>query len=147
MVQCPTGGTSSTCFGAASRAYLVGRDDQFDQIEGGEGDDVYDGGGGSDFLEDFSTTSNDLYLVPATEFSASGSGALGIEDFGGNSDVLYLGAYKSSDFALSNSGGHLFMDGPGKRDILIPFFFTTDSIDSFKLKDGTLMAEQINSKV
>src|SRR5215212_2555184 len=78
VVQCPIGGT---CFGTASGDHLVGTD-KFDDLRGEEGDDVYDGKGGSDDWFDSSTTSNDRYLIPSTEFGSSNDPLI-IIDLGG----------------------------------------------------------------
>ena len=131
LVQCPTEANNVDCLGTSSGDRLVGRDDASDLIFGGEGNDVYDGKGGGDTWADSSATSNDAYLIPATEFSRPGDdGQLTVFDAGGSSDVLDLRAYRSTDFALSKLGDtSLFMDGPGARDIQIEQFLTTNSID------------------
>jgi Ca2+-binding RTX toxin-like protein len=158
LVQCPTEGDNASCFGTSSRDKLVGRE-EFDQVFGGERNDFYKGKEGSDDLIDNSTTSNDLYQLPSTEFSQLGSGPpfdrTFIGDRGGSSDVLDLRAYESSDFALSNAGDlgsdgkdELFMDGPGRRDLaILNFLSDEDSIEVFKFSDGTFTAEQIKNKV
>lgn len=147
VLQCPTESDGVTCLGTTAGDHLVGRDGALDKIQGGEGDDLYDGKGGSDGLVDRSKTSNDRYLLPSTEF---GSGVR-ITDDGGSSDVLDLSAYRTQDFSFSRSpntsGIDLKMDGPGNRDIVIDFFFTNDTIDAFKFSDGTLTAEFIKSNL
>lgn len=129
-------------------------DEEFDRIEGGKGADTYDGKSGGDDLFDASRKSNDLYLIPATEFNSGANGGININDRGGRSDVLDFSAYSSTDFALSrfNSGGDKSenlpeMQGPGNRTIGISFFFTKNTIDKFKFSDGTLTAKQIKQKI
>lgn len=144
-VQCPTDG--SICRGTAGNDHLVGSDGKFDEIQGGEGDDVYDGKGGSDRLFDSSTTSNDRYVLPATEFGLD----VRITDGGGSSDVLDLSAYRTQDFGfsrdLAGNTASLKMNGPGNRDVTVDFFFTNNTIDTFKFSDGILTADLIKSNL
>ena len=159
LVRCPNSAYDNyTCNGTARRDRLVGGpasrvpNGETDYIYGREGGDVYNGGGGGDVLTDNSTTSNDRYLFPSTEFSLVGNISPGwalIQDFGGSADVLGLGSYKSTDFARSRFQGNprtLRLDGPGARDIHIYDFFTTNSIDSFKFSDRTVTADEIKSE-
>jgi hypothetical protein len=146
IVQCPTESDGVTCLGTGGRDRLVGRDAESDIIKGKEGGDVYKGKGGNDVWFDESSTSNDTYLLPATEFSSIGT-ALFVSDRGGSSDVLDLSSYSSTDFALDDFGDDLIMDGPGKRDVrLDDFFYYEVAIDYYKFSDGTLTWDQILSK-
>jgi hypothetical protein len=151
VVQCPTASDGVSCVGTDSNDYLVGRDGSHDFIQGGEGNDVYDGKGGDDFGDvwlDRSHTSSDYYLVSVKDFGASGG--LVITDFGGSLDTLDLSRfYKSSDFAYSRDSrfNDLVMDGPGLNDIYIGGFCTTDSVDLFKFSDKTLTTQQVKDMV
>src|SRR5215212_4299289 len=73
VVKCPTEPDKETCIGTSSDDYLRGKAGEVDRLQGKEGNDVYDGQGGSktagDRWEDESLTSNDYYLI-----SAKGSG-------------------------------------------------------------------------
>jgi hypothetical protein len=149
VVQCPTGGSSTQCVGTSASDRLLGRDGDYDYIQGGEGNDTYDGKGSCDALDDASLTSNDTYLVDVTEFCNVGISSLSIQDKGGRNDTLDLRRfYKSTDFELSKGYTNLHLDGPGVNDIDILDFFTpdsstADSIDVIKFKDKTLTAQQI----
>jgi len=153
IVQCPTGGSSTQCIGTSAPDRLIGRDDAFDHIQGGEGDDIYDGKGSCDSLEDTSPTSSDRYLVTVKNFCNVGISFLSIRDAGGNNDVLGVSRfYKSTDFAYSIEYTSLHMDGPGVNDIYILDFFLpdtspTDSIDAFKFSDKTLTAQQVRAMI
>jgi Ca2+-binding RTX toxin-like protein len=143
-VHCPNQTDNKSCVGTARADRLVGTE-AFDSILGGEGNDVYDGKGGSDRLSDGSTTSNDRYVLPSTEF---GSGVL-ISDGGGSSDVLDLSAYRTQDFGFSRdlNTQSLKMNGPGNRDITVNLFFTNNTIDAFKFSDSTQTADFIKSNL
>ena len=158
-VQCPTSTSNNiVCDGTRRNDYLIGGpasrspNGETDYIYGEEGGDVYKGGGGGDVLTDNSTTSNDRYLFPSTEFSLPGPISPGwtlVQDFGGSADVLNLSSYKSTDFARSQFYGNLRtlrLDGPGARDIHIYDFFTTNSIDTFKFSDRTVTAAEIKKE-
>jgi CSLREA domain-containing protein len=153
IVQCPTGGSSTQCIGTSAPDKLIGRDDEFDHIQGGEGDDIYDGKGSCDSLDDSSLTSTDRYLVTVKNFCNVGISFLSIRDAGGNNDVLDVSRfYKSTDFAYSIEYTSLHMDGPGVNDIYVLDFFLpdsspTDSIDTFKFSDKTLTAQQVRAMV
>ena len=106
--------------------------------------DVYDGKGGCDALDDASPTSSDLYVVSEKDFCNVGISSLSIQDNGGSKDILDLSRfYKSTDFEFSEAYIHLNMDGPGVNNISIYNFFTTDSVDLFKFSDKTLTAQQV----
>jgi Ca2+-binding RTX toxin-like protein len=149
-VQCPNQSDDKTCIGTEDKDLLVGGE-KFERIEGGKGADTYDGKGGGDDLFDASRKSNDLYIIPAIEFDSTGNGGININDRGGDSDVLDLSVYSSTEFTLSKFGNKsdnlLQMQGPGKRSIGISSFFTRNTIDSFKFSDVTLTAKQIKQKV
>jgi hypothetical protein len=153
VVQCPTGGSSSLCIGTNVGDALIGRDGTYDWIQGGEGDDTYDGKGGCDALQDTSLKNSDRYLVSVEDFCNIGISWLSIQDDGGNKDVLDLGGfYRSSDFVFSEGYTNLYLDGPGVNDISVDNFFTTgsdtgDSIETFKFSDKTLMARQVRDIV
>jgi hypothetical protein len=143
-VHCPNQSNNTDCVGTARADRLVGTD-AFDSILGGEGNDIYVGKGGSDRLSDHSTTSNDRYVLPATEFGPETR----ITDGGGSSDILDLSAYCTQDFGFSRGldGHSLKMNGPGNRDITVAFFFTNNTIDTFQFSDGTLTADFIKSNL
>jgi len=144
VVQCPTGGSSTQCVGTSASDRLIGRDGTYDYIQGGEGNDTYDGQGGGDAWEDGSFTSSDRYLVSVKDFNSVGISFLSIQDNGGSKDILDLSRfYKSTDFQFSKAYIHLNMDGPGVNDVSIYNFFTTDSIDVFRFSDKTLTAQQV----
>jgi hypothetical protein len=153
VVQCPTGGSSFLCLGTGGGDALIGRDGTYDWIQGGEGDDAYDGKGGCDALQDTSLTSSDRYLVSVEDFCNIGISWLSIQDDGGNKDVLDLGGfYRSSNFVFSKGYINLYLDGPGVNDISVDNFFTTgsdmgDSIETFKFSDKTLTARQVRDMV
>ena len=148
VVQCPTGGSSTECLGTSAGDALIGRDGTYDNIKGVQGDDIYNGKGGCDALNDASSTSSDYYLVSVEEFCAVGISSLSIQDDGGGKDVLDLSRfYESSDFAFSEAYIHLDMDGPGVNNITIYNFFTTDSINVFKFSDKTLTAKQVKGMI
>jgi hypothetical protein len=144
VVQCPTGGSSYECVGTSAKDRLIGRDDTYDNIQGAEGNDTYDGKGSCDSWRDGSLTSNDRYLVSVKDFCNVGISTLSIEDNGGSKDLLDLSNfYKSTDFGYFEGYKILHMDGPGVNDVVIYNFFTTDSVDYFKFKDKTLTAQQV----
>jgi Ca2+-binding RTX toxin-like protein len=149
-VQCPNQSDDKTCIGTEGKDLLVGGE-EFERIEGGKGADTYDGKGGGDDLFDASRKSNDLYIIPETEFNSTGNGGININDRGGDSDVLDLSAYSSTEFALSKFGNKsdnlLDMRGPENRSIGISSFFTRNTIDTFKFSDVTLTAKQIKQRV
>lgn len=150
-VNCPNQPDNETCIGTSGNDHLQGGE-EFDSIEGGKGDDTYDGKDGGDDLFDASKKSNDLYIIPATEFSLpAGHGGINITDRGGKSDVLDLSAYRSTDFTFSKfaptkNDNLLELQGPGNRSIGITSFFTKNTIDSFKFSDVTLTAKQVKQK-
>jgi hypothetical protein len=147
------GGTQGGKTGILASYALIGRDDSFDLIRGGEGNDVYNGKGSCDALDDSSLTSNDRYLVTVVEFCNVGISSLLIQDDGGDSDVLDLSRfYASTDFVFDDGFTNLIMDGPGVNNIDVLNFFTpnggpTDSIETFKFSDKTLSAEQIRAMI
>ena len=149
VVQCPTGGSSVLCVGTGTGDALIGRDGTSDWIQGGEGNDSYDGKGGCDLLQDTSFTSSDRYLVSVKDFCNIGISTLEIQDNGGNKDVLDLsGYYRSSDFVFSRGYTNLHLDGPGVNDVDVDNFFptgsgTADSVEAFMFSDKTLTARQI----
>lgn len=151
VVQCPTGGSSFLCAGTSAGDALIGRDGTYDWIQGGEGNDTYDGKGGCDLLQDSSLTSSDRYLVSVKDFCNIGISTLEIQDNGGKNDVLDLGGYyRSSDFVFSRGYTNLHLDGPGVNDIEVDNFFptesgTADSVEAFKFSDKTLTARQIRA--
>jgi CSLREA domain-containing protein len=153
FVQCPTGGSSTQCVGTDAPDELIGRDDDFDHIQGGEGDDTYNGKGSCDSLDDSSLTSSDRYLVTVKNFCNVGISSLSVRDAGGNNDVLDLSRfYKSTDFVFDKGFTNLIMDGPGVNNIDILDFFTTNgdptnSIETFKFSDRTLTAEQVRAMI
>jgi CSLREA domain-containing protein len=153
VVQCPTGGSSFQCVGTGAGEALVGRDGAYDQIQGEEGDDTYNGKGGCDFLEDAGLTSSDRYLVSVKDFCTIGTSALELQDDGGKNDVLDLSRfYKSSDFVFYDNSSTLYMDGPGLNDIFVDNFFATgsgtaDSIETFKFSDKPLTARQVRDMI
>jgi hypothetical protein len=131
---------------------LVGGD-ELEHVEGKGGNDTYDTKGGGDDLFDASAKSSDTYVILATDFGLpAGHGGINTTDRGGNSDVLELSAYSSTDFALIRhylDGGFdlLEMQGPGTRAFGITTFFSKNTIDSFKFSDTTLTAKQIKQRV
>jgi hypothetical protein len=154
VVHCPTGSPSpDSCVGTSAGEALIGRDGSYDSIQGGEGNDAYNGMGSCDALWDTSLTSSDRYLVNVEEFCNNGISFLSVRDDGGNSDTLDLSRfYKSTDFVFSQNYTTLYMDGPGVNDIGILDFFTpdagpTDSIESFKFSDKTLTAQQVRDMI
>jgi hypothetical protein len=164
VVQCPSSPDPDAhiyeCEGTPGKDYLVGGpasrspEGTYDYIKGGEGDDLYNGGDGEDSVQDNSTTSNDRYLFPSTEFSLRANGSPGyarIQDRGGSADVLDLSSYPSTDFSRSKYlGTDLILSGPDARRILIYEFFTTrsfsSSIDYFRFSDRTITADEIKSE-
>lgn len=149
-VQCPTGGGSSAdeCVGTRVGDRLIGRNGAYDYIKGAGGNDIYNGKGGCDALQDANPTSSDRYLVSVKDFCNNGISTLSIQDSGGRSDTLDLSRfYKSTDFAFSEAYVHLNMDGPGVNDVSIYNFFTTDSIEFFKFSDKTLTAQQVRDMI
>jgi CSLREA domain-containing protein len=153
VVMCPTGGSSNQCVGTNARDALVGRDNDFDHIQGAEGDDIYNGKGSCDALDDTSLTSTDRYLITAVHFCNVGISSLSIQDDGGSGDVLDLSRfYKSTDFQFSQGFTNLHMDGPGVNNIDVLDFFTpssgaTNSVNVFKFSDKTLTAKQVRGMI
>jgi parallel beta-helix repeat protein len=153
VVQCPTEGSSTECVGTSARDALIGRDDSFDHIQGGEGNDVYNSKGSCDALQDGSLTSTDKYVVSVEEFCNVGISSLSIQDDGGDSDVLDLSRfYASTDFVFDIGFTNLIMDGPGVNNIDVLNFFTpsggpTNSINVFKFSDKTLTAQQVRAMI
>ena len=142
VVQCAQQGIN--CTGTPGNDLLVGTG-EFEQVNGGEGNDVYEGKGGCDALHDASSASGDYYLVSDKNFCNVGISSLSIQDNGG-SDILDLSRfYKSTDFEFFEAYIHLNMDGPGVNDVSIYNFFTTDSVDAFRFSDKTLTAEQVKA--
>jgi CSLREA domain-containing protein len=153
VVQCPTGGSSHECVGTIFRDALIGRDADFDHIQGGEGNDVYNGKGSCDVLDDSSLTSRDRYLITVKNFCNVGISSLSIQDDGGKKDTLDLSRfYASTDFVFDIGFTNLIMDGPGVNNIDVLNFFTpsegpTDSIEVFKFSDKTLTAKQVRAMI
>jgi hypothetical protein len=150
LVQCPNQpGGFNNCVGTDAAELLVGRDFQFDRIEGKGGNDLYDGKGGDDIWEDNSLTSADTYRVSVKEFS--GASGLGVRDSGGSKDTLDLSRVYSSfeiDFSLADRNGSgiaddLVLDAPGANNAVVLEFKTSNSIDLFRFKDRTLTADQV----
>jgi CSLREA domain-containing protein len=152
VVLCPTGGSDTQCVGTSVSEALVGRDDDYDAIQGGGGDDTYNGKGSCDALNDAGRRSNDRYLITVPEFCNVGISSLSIRDAGGGEDVLDLSRfYRSTDFQYVEGFENLHMDGPGVNNIDILEFFTADSgarnsIDVFKFSDRTLTAAQVRAR-
>ena len=96
VVRCPTEADGFSCIGTAGNDHLVGRAGTFDVIRGQEGNDVYEGNGGSfgrDFLLDESTTSSDTYVFKDPDLVGDSF----IDDCGGGSDTVDL---SSTSFRL-----------------------------------------------
>jgi CSLREA domain-containing protein len=155
VVQCPTGGAGpDDCVGTSARDALIGRDGSFDHIQGGEGQDVYNGKGSCDSWDDSSLTSSDRYVVTVVDFCNVGISSLSIQDDGGDSDVLDLSRfYASTDFVFEIGFTNLHMDEPQTvNDIDVLNFFTpsggpTNSINTFKFSDRTLTAKQVRAMI
>jgi CSLREA domain-containing protein len=153
VVVCPTGGSDTQCVGTSTGEALVGRDNVYDAIQGGGGDDAYNGKGSCDSLNDASRRSSDRYLITVPEFCNVGISILSIRDAGGAGDVLDLSRfYASTDFAFEIGYTSLLMNGPGVNNVEIRDFFTpdakaTDSMDVFKFSDRTLTARQVRNMV
>ena len=153
MVLCPTEDSDPQCVGTNARDALVGRDGAFDHIQGTEGDDVYNGKGSCDALDDSNLTSTDRYLVTVEQFCNVGISSLSIQDDGGSEDLLDLSRfYASTDFQFSQGFTNLHMDGPGVNDVDVLNFFTpasgaTNSVNLFKFSDKTLTAQQTRGMI
>ena len=152
LVTCPNvAGSIGECVGTSSRDKMVGRDFQFDRIDGREGNDLYDGKGGNDVCENSSTTSSDTYRISVKEFS--GTSGVGIRDRGGNKDTIDLRTvYKAFEFDFSTAdrdfdgqADELVMDGPGTNNIVVLDFLTENTIDFYKFKDKTFTADQVRA--
>src|SRR3712207_3631044 len=96
LVKCALQGT--VCRGTDGKDRLVGTGAE-ENIQGGEGNDVYDGKNGEDLWFDSSATSNEIYLAgPALQASAQ-SGKFEpwtVLDNGG-ADILDFGTFSSED--------------------------------------------------
>ena len=144
---------ASGSVGTAIDDYLIGGPEDrepfgaFDRIWGFEGNDVYNGGNGSDVLTDESTTSSDVYIFPSTQFSTNLNGLAIIWDFGGAGDIVVLSSYDREDFELSRIDDKLILDGPGGRDIRIANFFGEGEIEYFLFRDGWISGDELTSPV
>ena len=129
--------TDFFCEGTEGRDRLVGTSSP-DEIFGDEGNDVYEGKGGSDLLNDFSTTSNDTYTGYEPGF-----GNDTIRDFGGNADFLDLGSLRlADDVSLIRQGDDLVLDGPGVDNVTIRNHFRDGRIEKIKFANVTLTGKQ-----
>ena len=104
------------------------------------------GSDSADTLHDSSSTSSDTYRIANRNFVKDSGDALWIIDEGGSNDVLNLSptGYDSTDCSPSriNADGDatsndLFIDCPGRDNIIVFDYYTTNSIELFKFADGT----------
>lgn len=151
VVQCAQQGT--ICTGTPGNDLLIGTG-EFERINGGEGNDIYDGRNGEDVWFDESAASNDSYQV-GSAFQASAAGAgnkfepFDVLDNGG-SDTVDLRPFNSDDIEVSEPfDGQLGIrvaineDRTGFVSILGHLENEQNRVESFRFSDRTLSAEEI----
>jgi hypothetical protein len=144
--------TDPSCTGTNGADRLIDEADSFTKIQGGGGDDTYVERSGSsdsaDTLWDNSTTTTDTYYISNDHFNTAAGDALWISDWGGSKDLLDLSptGYSSSDCDPSptdargdGSSNDLYIDCPGRDNIVVFDYYTTNSIEKFKFTDGTFV--------
>lgn len=151
-IQCPTQGDGSTCLGTPGADFLVDEANAFTAIFGRPGSDTYIEQSGdftsADTLQDTNDASNDYYYLVNKNFNKVPGDALWVLDSGGTADTLDLSAtgYRQADCPTSKidadrdgNQNDLLLDCPGNDDIIVFDYYTTDSIDSFKFADGSVI--------
>jgi hypothetical protein len=116
------------------------------KLQGGEGNDVYDGGAGNDTSIDSSKGSSDTYRW------GLGMGSDTISDAGGTFDRVDLFAgITASQLQFSRSVNDLQLGVQGRTEkLLIQNWYASseNQIESFRLSDGSaILAAQVNSLV
>jgi hypothetical protein len=143
--------TSSICEGTNRGDRLIDRADSFTEIRGKEGNDTYVERSGeddsADTLWDWSDESNDTYYISNVGFNTHGNeDGLWILDWGGSKDVLDLsstgyrrGACPATREDIRDDGSRddLYMNCPGRDNIIVFDYYSTDSIEKFKYENGT----------
>lgn len=141
--------TDPVCTGTNRGDRLIDRADSFTEIRGKGGNDIYVERSGSsdsaDTLWDWSYTSTDTYYVSRDDFNTEANDALWVLDWGGSKDLLDLSptGYGSSDCDPyptdargDGSRNDLYIDCPGRDNIIVFDYYTTDSIERFRFDDG-----------
>lgn len=144
-VNCANKATSDgTCTGTNGADKLLDEANAFTDILGRGGNDVYIEYSGdtdsADTLHDSSTTSSDTYKIANRYFVKTYNDALWIIDAGGSNDVLnlYPTGYDSNDcWPYRITWNDLFIDCPGRDNIIVFDYYTTNSIERFRFADGT----------
>lgn len=148
------------CTGTNRADRLIDRAGSFTEIRGKGGNDIYVERSGSsnsaDTLWDWSYTSTDTYYVSRENFNTAFDDALWVLDWGGRNDLLDLSptGYSSSDCDPyptdargDRSWNDLYIDCPGRDNIIVFDYYTTDSIERFRFTNGTFPGpnQSINS--
>jgi len=157
-IECVQQGT--VCNGTARNDLLVGTS-AFEALQGGEGNDVYDGKNGEDDWVDKSATSNDTYKAgPAFQASAI-SGKFepwSVVDFGGSSDTIDFRPFSSDDLieVTDNAFGDnlgirvLINENPRRTGaVIIPGHLDNEQekVENFRFSDRTLTAQEIEAMI
>jgi hypothetical protein len=148
-ISCPTQ-SNGNCIDNSAANLLIDQANAFTNILGGEGNDTYVEYSGSstsaDSLADGSRMSSDYYYIANRNFNNRLGDALFVLDNGGTNDILDLSPARYSHFDCTPSKiaadpdrqlNDLFINCPGRDDIIVFNYYTTDSIDSFNFTDGT----------
>jgi hypothetical protein len=146
------------CNGTARNDLLIGTS-AFERLQGGEGNDVYNGKNGQDTWFDGSATSNDSYLA-GKAFEANGGRGFepfDVVDSGGTKDNVDLRPFSSDDIieVTDNAFGDnlgirvAIREGGNTGFVFIPGHLDNEEnrIENFKFSDRTLTAEQIEALI
>jgi Ca2+-binding RTX toxin-like protein len=156
LVQCVQQGT--LCKGTDGNDLLVGTSAE-ENIQGGGGDDVYDGKNGEDLWFDRSATTNDTYLAgPALQASAQ-SGKFEpwtVLDSGG-SDILDFGPFSSEDIVAVTEpfegqlGIQILLQEDPRRtgfvSVLDHLRNEANKVERFKFADQTFTAQEMEALI
>ena len=155
-IECVDQGT--VCNGTARNDLLIGTS-AFEVLQGGEGNDVYNGKNGEDDWVDKSATSNDTYKAgPALKASAI-SGKFepwSVVDFGGSKDIIDFRSFSYDDIVEvtdeafgDNLGIRVLINEDPRRTgvVIVPGHLDNEEnkIENFKFSDRTVSAEFLES--
>ena len=147
------------CNGTARNDLLVGSS-AFEVLQGGEGNDVYDGKNGEDDWVDKSATSNDTYKAGPALQASKERGKFepwNVVDFGG-SDTIDFAPFSSDDIVEvtdsafgDNLGIRILLNEDPRRTgaVIIPGHLDNEQekVENFRFSDRTLTAQEIEAMI
>jgi hypothetical protein len=153
-VECVQQGV--VCNGTARNDLLIGTSAE-ENIQGGEGNDVYDGRNGQDLWFDRSATSKDAYRVGSAFRASAASGKFEpftVLDNGGN-DTLNFAPFSSDDIVrvsepFEGQLGIRVTISPGRTgfvSVLDHLKNQENKVESFQFVDRTLTVQEMEDRI